>query len=137
MQVPNVRPTIPLNRFLSDAQIVEALSASRRQLSRRDRAGTAQRLSGAALALPAPLPTSPRSRSRTRSRLTSTTSPELVGWESVAIGSDVDTAHERGETPSGLDSVADWREVAAAAPTMQREALLGLNWLRFLGEVLP
>ena len=60
----------------------------------------------------------------------------LVGWESVAIGSDVDTAHGRGETPSGLDSVADWREVAAAAPAMEREALLGRNWLRFLGEVL-
>jgi membrane dipeptidase len=135
MQSPGVRPTIPLNRFLSDGQIVEAC---------RPRGASSRGVVGLALLNDFLEPhwrfgAGPDQPDVTVAEQVSAHLnhiANLVGWKSVAIGSDVDTAHGRDETPLGLDSVADWREVAAVAPATERDGLLGLNWLRFLDEVL-
>ena len=61
----------------------------------------------------------------------------LAGWESVGIGSDVDSGFGRDETPVELDSVADWRTIGDHVPTVARQGVLGGNWLRLLRETLP
>ena len=136
MHPPGVHPTIPLNRFLSDAQIVEAC---------RPRGASSGGVIGLALINDFLEPNWSFGAGPDQPDVTVATQvaahlnhiANLVGWQSVGIGSDVDAVHGRDETPLELDSVDDWREVAAGAPAPDRDAVLGLNWLRFLGEVLP
>jgi membrane dipeptidase len=61
----------------------------------------------------------------------------IAGWESLGIGSDVDSGFGRDETPLDLDSVADWPRIADPAPNAQQRSVLGENWLRFLRQTLP
>lgn len=61
----------------------------------------------------------------------------IAGWESVGIGSDVDSSFGRDETPLDLDSVTDWPRIGDYVPTAARRGVLGENWLRFLRQTLP
>jgi membrane dipeptidase len=61
----------------------------------------------------------------------------LAGWESVGLGTDVDAGNGRDETPAGLDSCADWARLGDVVPEQARAGVLGGNWLRFLREALP
>jgi membrane dipeptidase len=61
----------------------------------------------------------------------------VAGWESVGLGTDIDVGYGRDETPHEIDSVADWARLADTVPAAERDGVLGLNWLRFLREVLP
>jgi membrane dipeptidase len=136
MHAPGVHPTIPLNRFLSDDQIVEAA---------RPRGAGSRGVIGLALLNDFLEPHWHLGAGPDQPDVTVATQvsahlhhiAKLVGWPSVAIGSDVDTVHGRDETPLELDSVQDWRKVADAAPATERDGVLGGNWLRFLSEVLP
>ena len=60
----------------------------------------------------------------------------VAGWES-AIGSDVDSGYGRRETPIELESILDWSSIATHMPAAVRDDVLGGNWLRFLRETLP
>jgi membrane dipeptidase len=62
---------------------------------------------------------------------------ELVGWEHVGIGSDLDGGFGLEESPANVDTVADLRNVGAALPHNVRRGVLGDNWLRFLRANLP
>lgn len=133
---PGHRAAVPLNRFLSDAQIAEA--ARPRGASSRgviglamlnpfleprwgfDRAG---RANGVAVG---------RQVAAHLHRIA-----DVAGWHSVGIGSDVDAAFGRDETPVELDSVADWHRIADHVPSASCAGVLGGNWLRFLRETLP
>jgi membrane dipeptidase len=135
MHPPGVHPTIPLNRFLSDAQIVEA--AKPRGVTSGGVIGLALlndfldprwRFGGDA---GQPVVTVAEQVSAHLNHIAG-----LVGWQNVAVGSDVDTIHGREETPLELQSVEDWRQVANPAPAAERDAVLGQNWLRFLSEAL-
>ncbi len=136
MQARGVHPAIPLNRFLSDDQIVEAC---------RPRGASSRGVIGLALLNDFLEPQWRFGAGPDQPDVTVVTQvsahlehiANLVGWQSVAIGSDVDTVHGRDETPLGLDSVDDWRKVGGSAPATERDAVLGGNWLRFLSEVLP
>jgi membrane dipeptidase len=61
----------------------------------------------------------------------------FAGWESVGIGSDVDAAFGRDQTPSGLDTINDWPAIVDHIPEHARRGVLGENWLRFLRDTLP
>jgi len=61
----------------------------------------------------------------------------LIGWERVAVGSDMDGGLGVDETPLELDTAADLARVGDAAPLEAREGFLGGNWLRFLERALP
>jgi membrane dipeptidase len=61
----------------------------------------------------------------------------LIGWDKVAIGSDLDGGFGLLETPEEIDTVADLREIGAVLPREARDGVLGGNWLRFLERVLP
>lgn len=62
---------------------------------------------------------------------------DLVGWEGVGIGSDLDAGAGREESPEELDDAADWPRLAEAVPDEHREAVMGGNWLRVLRRHLP
>jgi membrane dipeptidase len=133
---PGHRATVPLNRHLSDAQIA-AVAHPRGAASRGviglalindfleprwwfDAAGRTNLVS---------------MRSQGAAHLHYIAA--LAGWESVGIGSDVDSGFGRDETPVELDSVADWRTIGDHVPTVARQGVLGGNWLRLLRETLP
>jgi len=59
------------------------------------------------------------------------------GWEHVGVGSDLDGGFGLEESPLEIDTVADLYRVGSAVPAEVREAVLGANWLRFLGSSLP
>ena len=61
----------------------------------------------------------------------------LVGWEHVGVGSDLDGGFGLEESPSEIDTVADLHKVGSAVPAAAREAVLGANWLSFLRSSLP
>ncbi len=61
----------------------------------------------------------------------------LVGWEHVGLGSDLDGGFGLEESPSEIDTVADLYRVGSAVPAGAREAVLGENWLNFLRSSLP
>jgi membrane dipeptidase len=136
MCAPGIHATIPLNRFLSDAQIVEAC---------RPRGVSSRGIVGLALLNDFLDPRWTFGGGPDRPAVTVadqvaahlTHIGALVGWNSVAIGSDVDTVHGREETPRELDSVEDWSRIADGVPEAERTAVLGANWIRFLTEVLP
>ncbi|WP_019588492.1 dipeptidase [Deinococcus apachensis] len=62
---------------------------------------------------------------------------DLIGWEGVGIGSDLDAGAGREESPEELDDAGDWPRLAQAVPEEHREAVLGGNWLRVLRANLP
>lgn len=61
----------------------------------------------------------------------------LVGWDRVAIGSDLDGGFGRDESPLELDTVADLHRVGEVVPPAARDGVLGANWLRLLRAALP
>lgn len=61
----------------------------------------------------------------------------LVGWDHVAVGSDLDGGLGREESPLEIDTIADLHRVGDAVPPEARAAVLSTNWLRFLRESLP
>lgn len=61
----------------------------------------------------------------------------LVGWEHVGIGSDLDGGFGLEESPLEIDTIADLYKIGSVMPTAAREAVLGANWLRFLRTNLP
>lgn len=62
---------------------------------------------------------------------------DLVGWEHIGIGSDLDGGFGLEESPLELDTVADLYKVGAAVPVEAREGVLSANWLNFLRRSLP
>ena len=62
---------------------------------------------------------------------------DLIGWQRVGIGSDLDGGLGRDETPVELDTAADLVRVGDVAPPEARAGVLGENWLRLLREALP
>jgi membrane dipeptidase len=62
---------------------------------------------------------------------------DLVGWEHVGIGSDLDGGFGREESPAGIDTVADLAKVGPATPAEAQDAVLSANWLNFLRRALP
>jgi len=62
---------------------------------------------------------------------------QLVGWDHIGIGSDLDGGLGREESPCEIDTIADLSRVGDAVPPEAREAVLSTNWLRFLREALP
>lgn len=61
----------------------------------------------------------------------------LIGWNRVAIGSDIDGGLGRDESPEELETIADLIKIGDVVPAEAREGVLGGNWLRFLREALP
>jgi membrane dipeptidase len=61
----------------------------------------------------------------------------MVGWEHLGIGSDLDGGFGFEESPAEIDTVADLYKVGAAVPAEVREAVLSSNWLDFLRSSLP
>ena len=61
----------------------------------------------------------------------------LIGWEHVGIGSDIDGGLGRDESPEELETIADLVRVGDVVPEGAREGVLGGNWLRFLQRALP
>jgi membrane dipeptidase len=61
----------------------------------------------------------------------------LIGWEHIGIGSDLDGGVGLEESPLELDTIADLYKVADVLPEHARENVLGGNWLRFLRRTLP
>jgi membrane dipeptidase len=62
---------------------------------------------------------------------------DLVGWNHVGIGSDLDGGFGLEESPVEIDSVADLYKVGSVVPDEAREAVLSTNWLNFLRVSLP
>jgi membrane dipeptidase len=61
----------------------------------------------------------------------------IAGWQSIGIGSDVDSGFGAGETARDIDTALDWRRIGDVVPPAERAGVLGGNWLRFLRETLP
>jgi len=61
----------------------------------------------------------------------------VAGWGAVGLGSDLDGGLGLEESPLEIDTVADLQQVGAVVPAEARQAVLGGNWLRFLGAALP
>lgn len=61
----------------------------------------------------------------------------IIGWDKVAIGSDLDGGFGAEETPVELDTIADLVRIGDVAPDDARDGVLGGNWLRVLREALP
>jgi membrane dipeptidase len=62
---------------------------------------------------------------------------DLVGWDHIGIGSDLDGGLGLEESPVEIDTVADLWKVGAGVPTETRDAVLSTNWLDFLRASLP
>ena len=130
------RALVPLNRFLSDAQIAETA---------RPHGAATRGVIGLALLNPFLDPrwsfdadgrTNEVSvRSQGAAHLHHIAA--IAGWESVGLGTDVDAGFGRDETPDDVDTVHDWGGIAACVPSVARPGVLGENWLRFLRETLP
>lgn len=61
----------------------------------------------------------------------------LVGWNHVGIGSDLDGGFGLESSPIEIDTVADLYKVGTVVPKEFRDAVLGTNWLNFLRASLP
>ena len=61
----------------------------------------------------------------------------IIGWDKVGIGSDIDGGLGRDETPEGLDVHGDIVKIGDVVPPHARDAVLGQNWISFLREALP
>jgi membrane dipeptidase len=61
----------------------------------------------------------------------------IAGWQSIGIGSDVDSGFGVDETARDIESAFDWQRIGDVVPSAEREGVLGGNWLRFLRETLP
>jgi membrane dipeptidase len=61
----------------------------------------------------------------------------LVGWDYVAIGSDLDGGFGRFESPMEINSIADLHKIGRVVPEEARKAVLSTNWLNFLRRSLP
>lgn len=133
---PGRRGEVPLNRYLSDEQIAEVARPH----------GAADRgVIGLALLNEFLDPRWDFSEAGRKTKVTIAGQgaaqlerfARIAGWESVGIGSDVDVAYGREETPADLDSVLDWKRIGDHVPAEARRGVLGENWLRFLRETLP
>ncbi len=62
---------------------------------------------------------------------------DRVGWQRVAIGSDLDGGFGLEESPIELGRIGDWDRLAEIAPAEHQAGLLGENWLGFLRRCLP
>jgi membrane dipeptidase len=62
---------------------------------------------------------------------------DLVGWDHIGIGSDLDGGLGREESPVEIETIADLYRVGEVVPPEAREAVLSGNWLRFLRNSLP
>ncbi len=60
----------------------------------------------------------------------------VVGWDKIGIGSDLDGGFGVHELPRGLESAADLPSIGEVLPDEHRDAVLGGNWLRWLGKNL-
>ena len=61
---------------------------------------------------------------------------ELIGWESVGLGSDMDGGFGNEKAPSGLDRYRELERLAGALPEDVRAGVMGGHWLRWLGAHL-
>ena len=61
---------------------------------------------------------------------------DLIGWNHVGIGSDIDGGLGRDESPEELETIADLHKIGDVVPETAREGVLGGNWLRFLRRAL-
>lgn len=61
----------------------------------------------------------------------------IVGWDSIAIGSDFDGGFGRPQVPKGIDSAVDFASFGEAVSEDARAGFLGANWLHFLQQNLP
>jgi membrane dipeptidase len=62
---------------------------------------------------------------------------ELIGWEHIGIGSDLDAGMSLDCSPIELDTIADFSRFSDVVPEHARAGVLGENWLRFLRDSLP
>jgi membrane dipeptidase len=61
----------------------------------------------------------------------------LIGWDKLGIGSDIDGGLGRDETPAGLDLHGDIEKIGNVVPKDARAGVLGQNWISFLRQALP
>ena len=125
---------VPLNRFLSDAQLA-AVAQPRGPAGARGMIGLAllDLFLDPAWGIPART-VEVRLGDQVAAQLHHVAS--VTGWECVGIGSDVDAGFGRDETPEELASIADWRTIGDVVPEGARPGVLGENWLRFLRAAL-
>ena len=125
---------IPLNRYLSDAQLA-AVAQPRGPAGARGVIGLTllDLFLDAAWGIPGRT-VAVRLRDQVAAHLHHVAG--VVGWECVGIGSDVDAGVGRDETPEELDSIADWRAIGEVVPATARPGVLGGNWLRFFRQTL-
>ena len=125
---------IPLNRYLSDAQLA-AVAAPRGPAVVRGVVGLAllDAFLDPAWGIPGRT-VAVRLRDQVAAQLHHLAG--VTGWECVGIGSDVDAGFGRDETPEELDSIADWRTIGDVVPAAARPGVLGGNWLRFFRQTL-
>jgi membrane dipeptidase len=62
---------------------------------------------------------------------------DVLGWDRVGIGSDLDGGVGVDESPQEIDSVADVRKAGDVVPAEHRTGVLGANWLGWLRRTLP
>lgn len=60
-----------------------------------------------------------------------------IGWERLAVGSDLDGGFGRQETPAEIDRGSDFRRVGESVPQHARRSFLGDAWLGTLRRTLP
>ncbi|AZI43739.1 peptidase M19 [Deinococcus psychrotolerans] len=61
---------------------------------------------------------------------------ELIGWDKVGLGSDLDGGFGNEKTPLGIDQASDLGRLAEVFPDEARDGVMGGNWLRWLGANL-
>lgn len=61
---------------------------------------------------------------------------QVVGWDRVGLGSDLDGGFGVRELPRGLESAADLPKLGELFPDGHREGVLSGNWLRYWSEHL-
>jgi membrane dipeptidase len=61
----------------------------------------------------------------------------LVGWNHIGIGSDLDGGFGLEESPQEIDTVGDLYKIGLVLPLEAREPVLSTNWLNFLRSSLP
>ena len=57
---------------------------------------------------------------------------ELIGWDKIGLGSDLDGGFGNEQTPEGIGSARDLTRLAELWPDKVRRAVMGGNWLRWL-----
>lgn len=62
---------------------------------------------------------------------------DLIGWEHVGIGSDLDGGFGLEESPVEIETVADLDQIRQAVPPEEGDRVLSANWLNFLRRTLP